>query len=64
MLAEGDCGKNSTDAAIRPATVKATVVKKPKTFWMRTREECILVLVLPPSLGVVVFSEACDVAVG
>jgi hypothetical protein len=23
------------------ATAKATEVKKPKTFWMRTREECM-----------------------
>ena len=28
---------------MRPATANATVVKKPKTFWSRTREECIVV---------------------
>ena len=41
-LADGDCGKKRTERAIRPATLKATVVKKLKTFCTRTREECIL----------------------
>ena len=41
-LADGDCGKKRTERAIRPATLKATVVKKPKTFCTRTREECML----------------------
>jgi hypothetical protein len=30
------------DSAITPATVKATVVKKPNTFCMRTNAECIV----------------------
>jgi hypothetical protein len=29
-------------SAITVATVKATVVKKPKTFWRRTSVECIV----------------------
>ena len=30
-----------TESAMRPATHEATVVKKPKTFWTRTRAECM-----------------------
>ena len=41
MLAVGDRGEMSTDAAIKAPTQKATVVKKPKTFCVRTRLECI-----------------------
>ena len=41
MLAVGDRGEMSTDAAIKAPTQKATVVKKPKTFCARTRLECI-----------------------
>lgn len=29
-------------AAMKPASTQATVVKKPKTFWMRVKDECIL----------------------
>jgi hypothetical protein len=32
----------NVESAITAATVKATVVKKPKTFCTRTRAECIL----------------------
>jgi hypothetical protein len=31
-----------SNAAISAATANATVVKKPKTFWVRTRAECIV----------------------
>lgn len=41
-LAEGDCGLSTTLIAMAAATAKATDVKKPKTFWIRTRLECIL----------------------
>lgn len=27
---------------MKPARTQATVVKKPKTFWIRVKEECIL----------------------
>ena len=37
-------GNTSTERAAKPATNKATVVKKPKTAWTRLREECILVI--------------------
>lgn len=37
----GEGGKRIEDMATRAATTKATEVKKPKTFWTRTREECI-----------------------
>lgn len=43
MLAVGVCGEMITESAMRVPMQKATVVKKPKTFWARTREECILV---------------------
>ena len=42
MLAEGFCGVMKLLSAITVATVKATVVKKPKTFWRRTSVECML----------------------
>ena len=32
-------GARKSEAAIRAATTKATVVKKPKAFWTRTSEE-------------------------
>jgi phage gp16-like protein len=35
-------GARKSVAAMRAATTKATVVKKPKVFWMRTREECMV----------------------
>lgn len=35
-------GVRRSDAAIRAATTKQTVVKKPKTFWARTMVECIV----------------------
>lgn len=37
----GEGGKRVEDMATRAATTKATEVKKPKTFWTRTSEECI-----------------------
>lgn len=42
MLAVGFCGEMKLLSAITVATVKATVVKKPKTFCSRTRAECML----------------------
>lgn len=35
-------GVRRSDAAIRAATTKQTVVKKPKTFWARTIVECMV----------------------
>lgn len=35
-------GDRKSEAEIRRATTKATVVKKPKVFWRRTREEYIV----------------------
>lgn len=32
-------GEKRSEAAMKAATTKATVVKKPKVFWMRTMEE-------------------------
>jgi hypothetical protein len=32
-------GARRSEAAIKAATTKATVVKKPKVFWSRTRDE-------------------------
>lgn len=32
-----------SEHAIKAATAKQTVVKKPKTFWARTMVECILI---------------------
>lgn len=34
-------GCSSTERAARPTTKRATVVKKPKTAWMRLRDEYI-----------------------
>ena len=42
MLADGSCGEIRVLSAITVATVKATVVKNPKTFCSRTRVECML----------------------
>ena len=42
MLADGVCGETITESATRAAMAKATVVKKPKTFWSLTRLECIV----------------------
>jgi hypothetical protein len=42
MLAVGLCGDMKLLSAITVATVNATVVKKPKTFWRRTSVECIV----------------------
>lgn len=39
--AEGDCGHTSTLSAMATPTANTTDVKKPKTFWMRMRLECI-----------------------
>ena len=41
MDALGVRGEMMSEKAIKAATAKATVVKKPKTFWARTRDECI-----------------------
>lgn len=41
MSALGLWGKRKVDSATHAATTKAAVVKKPKTFCTRTREECI-----------------------
>ena len=41
-FAEGVWGLRTTLTAIAAATAKATEVKKPKTFWTRTRVECML----------------------
>jgi hypothetical protein len=41
-FALGVRGAIRSEAAIRAATTKATVVKNPKTFWMRTMLECIV----------------------
>ena len=35
----GVLGARKSDAAIRAATAKTTVVKNPKVFWIRTRDE-------------------------
>lgn len=43
MLALGLCGDMKLLSAITAATVKATVVKKPKTFCSRTSAECMIV---------------------
>lgn len=42
MLALGLCGETKLLSAITVATVNATVVKKPKTFWSRTSAECMM----------------------
>lgn len=42
MVALGVRGALKSDAAMRAATTKTTVVKKPKTFWTRVRELYIL----------------------
>lgn len=42
MLALGFCGVMKLLSAITAATLKATVVKKPKTFCSRTRVECMI----------------------
>jgi hypothetical protein len=44
MFALGVCGDMKLLSAITVATVKATVVKKPKTFCSRTRAECMIVV--------------------
>jgi hypothetical protein len=41
-VAAGVRGEMTSENAINAATANATVVKKPKTFWMRTMEVCIL----------------------
>lgn len=42
-FAFGVRGARRSDAAIKAATTKQTVVKKPKTFWARTMEVCIFI---------------------
>jgi hypothetical protein len=42
MDALGVRGKRKSVLAIRAATMKQTVVKKPNTFWVRVTVECIL----------------------
>lgn len=44
ILADGVLGERKSENAIRAATAKATVVKKPKTFCPLTREECMLAI--------------------
>lgn len=41
-LAEGDCGWRREMKAITAMTENATLVKKPKEFCIRTREECMV----------------------
>jgi hypothetical protein len=41
-LADGVRGAVKSERATKAATANATVVKKPKTFWMRVRELYIL----------------------
>jgi len=41
-FALGVRGAIRSEAAIKAATTKATVVKNPKTFWKRTMLECIV----------------------
>lgn len=45
IVAVGSAGKKALDSAMRAATKKVTVVKKPKTFWTRTNEECIFLFI-------------------
>jgi hypothetical protein len=52
-VADGDGGVTSTDRAMKPATNETTVVKKPKTFWPRTRAECIVAVGLSSRIGFV-----------
>lgn len=42
--------------AIKAATTNATVVKNPKTFWMRTTEECMFALIVCVQLEGMVFA--------
>lgn len=42
IVAAGVLGLATSESAMNAATAKATVVKKPKTFWMRVTEVCIL----------------------
>lgn len=42
IFALGVRGVIRSEAAIKAATTKATVVKNPKTFWKRTMLECIV----------------------
>lgn len=44
-LALGVLDETISVHAIKAATMNATVVKNPKTFWMRTSEECMIALV-------------------
>lgn len=41
-LLDGVRGVIRSEAAMSAATTKATVVKKPKVFWMRVMELCML----------------------
>lgn len=45
MDAEGPWGRKTTETAVKMAVTKATVVKKPKVFWILTTVECILATV-------------------
>ena len=45
-FALGVRGARRSDAAIKAAMTKHTVVKKPKTFWARTMVVCIFAAVL------------------
>ena len=56
-VALGSRGDVKSEKAIKPATQKATVVKKPKTFCPRTRVECMVVC-SPFGLKKTVFANA------
>lgn len=51
MVALGVRGAAKSEAAIRAATTKATVVKKPNTFCIRVRELYIVGLIETPIFG-------------
>lgn len=50
-LALGVRGEMTSVHAIKAATTNATVVKNPKTFWMRTTDECMLAQVVLRPIG-------------
>lgn len=44
IFAEGVLRDMKSDMAISSPTIQATVVKKPKTFWPLTKEECMMAI--------------------
>lgn len=42
MRPEGERGEKRSVAAMNAPRTQATVVKKPKTFWMRVKELCMV----------------------